>query len=240
MRQELLVVERINNVLRRRGQPDLTHLTSLFAVDSMVISTFPELDLYGEHRKDANYCVGPSAKLVESAVNFIREDRPRILAYLKPGCPNLDILIAALARCKADVFIACPKGHAQLFTPYVSDRFQFSTELVDLQGAMSSVDLFVGHGNASSCKESLIAGNPIVVLPVQLEQLLTGQKIQEAGFGVLLEKIPTVDELVKLLDNLLDNSEPYRAAIRQLLARHPEPRLHVAEAVTLAVKNLLG
>lgn len=238
-RQELRVLEQINILLRRRGRNELTHLTELFAVDRVVISTFPELDLYGEKRKNADYCVGPTSKLVDSPVGFISEERPRILAYLKPGYPHIEMLISALARCKASVFIACPKASPQLFTPYVSDRFQFSTELVDLQSAMSSVDLFVGHGNASSCKESLIAGNPMVVLPIQLEQLLTGKKIQEAGFGVLIEKISGVDDMIRIFNSLLDNSEPYREEIKKLLSRHPE-RLQVADAVKLAVDRFFS
>ena len=238
-RQEQMVLEKINSVLERRHQLHLAHMTDLFAVNHTVISTFPELDLYSG-RKEADYCVGPTSKLVNTKVDFICKDRPRILAYLKPAHPNIDMLITALARCKASVFIACPKGAPDLFKPHISDRFQFSTDLVDLQDAMGQVDLFVGHGNASSCKESLIAGNPMVILPIQLEQLLTGRKLQEAGFGVLVEKIPGVDELVELLDYLLDNSEPYRLKIKGLLDRHPEPRLNVAEAINLAVKRLFA
>ena len=238
-RQEHRVLENVNTVLKRRNKPALNRMSDLYAVDQVVTVTFPELDLYGGHRKNAIYCVGATAELVDATVKFISADRPRILAYLKPLYPRIDLLIAALASCKASVFIACPKGAEHLFTPYVSDRFQFSTELVDLQGAMGQVDLFVGHGNASSCKESLIAGNPMVILPIQLEQLLTGQRLQKSGFGVLVEKMPNVDDLVKLLDNLLDNSESYRAAIKNLLKHHPEPRLTVAEAVRSTVSKLL-
>ncbi|RYY75614.1 MAG: hypothetical protein EOO52_09520 [Gammaproteobacteria bacterium] len=237
-RQEEMVLERINKVLGRRNQPRLTHMTELFAVDHTVISTFPELDLYSG-RTSADYCVGPTSQLVNAKIDFISGDRPRILAYLKPAHPNIDMIIKALARCKASVFIACPKGAPDLFKPHVSNRFQFSTELVDLQGAMGQVDLFVGHGNASSCKESLAAGNPMVILPIQLEQLLTGRKLHEAGLGVLVEKIPGVDELVELLDYLLGNSDSYRVKIKKLLDRHPEPRLDVAEAINLAVKRLI-
>lgn len=238
-RQEERVLQQVNTILQRRQQPPLKQLTDLFAVDRVVISTFPELDLYGTLRKDTDYCVGPTAKLVDTPVQFKSANRPRILAYLKPAHPNIQQLVNALARCKASVFIACPKGPPSLFTPHVSDRFQFSTDLVDLQGAMGSVDIFVGHGNASSVKESLIAGNPMVVLPIQLEQLLIGKKIQQAGFGVLIEKIPSEDDLVKCFDDLLTNSEPYRNAIKPLLERHPAPRLCVAGAVKIAVKKLL-
>ncbi len=172
-------------------------------------------------------------------MKFASDARPRILAYLKPAHPNIELLVTALARSKANVFIACPKGPANLFRPHVSERFQFSIELVDLQGAMSEVDVFVGHGNASSVKESLVAGNPTVVLPIQLEQLLTGRKVQQAGFGVLVEKIPGLDEMVKLLDDVLMNGDAYRTNIQGLLERHPAPRLCVAEAVENAVAELL-
>ena len=238
-RQEERVLQQVNAVLARRAQPTLAQLTDLFAVDRVVISTFPELDLYSQ-RDNADYCTGPTAKLVDTPVKFASDARPRILAYLKPAHPNIELLVTALARCKANVFIACPKGPANLFTPHVSERFQFSNELVDLQGAMGDVDVFVGHGNASSVKESLVAGNPTVVLPIQLEQLLTGRKVQQAGFGVLVEKIPGLDEMVKLLDDLLMNGDSYRANIQTLLERHPAPRLCVAEAVDKAVRHLLN
>lgn len=237
-RQEQMVLERINVVLNRRGKPGLLNMTQLFCVDHLVISTFPELDLYGE-RKNTDYCVGPTATLVDVNVTFSTDIRPRILAYLKPSHPGLNILVAALAGCKASVFIACPKGSPQTFTPYASERFQFNTGLVDLQGAMDDVDLFVGHGNASSCKESLIAGNPVVVFPIQLEQLLIGQKLQKEGFGILVEQIPGVEQLTRLFDDLLDNKSVYRDAIKKLLVRYPEPRLSAADAVKLAVKKLL-
>ena len=238
-RQEDRVLLQVNAVLARRGQPTLAQLTDLFAVDRVVISTFPELDLYSQ-RDNADYCTGPTANLVDTPVKCASDARPRSLAYLKPAHPNIELLVTALARSKANVFIACPKGPANLFTPHVSERFQFSNELVDLQGAMGDVDVFVGHGNASSVKESLVAGNPTVVLPIQLEQLLTGRKVQQAGFGVLVEKIPGLDEMVKLLDDLLMNGDSYRANIQTLLERHPAPRLCVAEAVDKAVRHLLN
>lgn len=238
-RQEQRVLQQVNTVLERRKQPALARLADLFEVDRVVISTFPELDLYPD-RTNADYCTGPTAKLVEKPIHFNSADRPRILAYLKPAHPHIEQLVTALARSKANVFIACPKGPTQLFTPHISDRFQFTTDLADLQGAMNSVDLFVGHGNASSVKESIVAGNPVVVLPIQLEQLLTGKKIQQAGLGILIEKIPGVDEMVKLLDDILINNENYRENIQKLLERHPAPRLCVAEAVGNAAHHLLN
>lgn len=239
-RQEQRVLEQINVLLERRGQPPLTYLTELFAVDQVVISNFPELDLYGEWRTGARYGLSSSTKLVDSEACFVSEKRPRILAYLKPAYPHIEILIAALAACDASVFIVCPKAPASLFTSYVGEQFQFSTDLVDLQGAMNCVDLFVGHGNATSCKEALLAGNPMVMLPIQLEQLLTGLKIQKAGFGVLVGKISTLDEMVALLNEVLSNRDSYRAEIKKLLQRYPEPRMHVAEAVIASVKELLA
>lgn len=237
-RQEQRVLQQINTVLERRQQPALGQLADLFAVDRVVISTFPELDLYAD-RPDTDYCAGPTTQLVDNPVRFNNTDRPRILAYLKPAHPHIEQLVTALARSKAHIFIACPKGPAQLFTPHASDHFQFTTDLVDLQGAMSQVDLFVGHGNASSVKESIVAGIPAIVLPIQLEQLLTGKKIQQAGYGVLIEKLPGVEEMTKLIDDVLINSESYRQNIEELLKRHPEPRLCVAEAVGSAVRQLL-
>lgn len=240
-RQELRVLQQVNRVLNRQDKPALAQLADLFAVDRVLISTFPELDLYRELRKGkADYCTGATAKVTAKAIEFKETGRPRILAYLQPAYPQLQPLIAALALCNADVFIACPQGQPEMFQPHLSDHFQFSIELVDLQGAMATADLFVGHGSSSSVKESLVAGNPILVLPIQLEQLLTGKKLQEAGLGLLVEKIPSQEAMVDLLNNFLADTSPYRARIASLLSANPQPGLSVPDAVKAACAQLLG
>lgn len=238
-RQEQLVLTQVNTVLSRLQQPTLSRMADLFRANKVIVRTFPELDLYNNIRQFADYAVGQTTTRANNPVTFSTATRQKILAYLKPGYPQIDRLIRALARVNAEVFIACPGGQESLFQAHLSERFKFSVELVDLRGAMAEADVFLGHGNASSVKESLLAQTPVVVLPIQLEQLLTGKKLQALGFGTLIEEIRSEDELVATLETLLNNRAGYRAAIGELLAKYPEPRLSLSDLVSAACAELL-
>jgi len=239
-RQEARVLEQINAVLARQQQPPLRQLANLFATDRVMIQTFPELDLYRQSRVNAHYCLGASASQNNIPVKFTGAGQPRILAYLKPQYPHMQQLLAALAACNATVFIACPQGNLEQFQAYTGAGFQVSVDLVNLQDAMAEVDLFVCHGNANSVRESLVSGTPLVVLPIQLEQLLTAKRIEECGFGMLLQEIHEVEKTMLLLNKMLDDKQQYRSAIATMLARYPQPRLSLCEAVTTACAELLA
>lgn len=239
-RQELRVLQQINAVLQRQGKVALAQLSDLFAVDRALFSTFAELDLYRDRRSNAHYCLGRNSSDGNPPVRFGHIGQPRILVYLKPSYPKIELLLTALARCNADVFIACPMGRPEQFQAHLSARFQVSTGLVNLPDAMREADLFVCHGNNASLTESLTAGVPSLILPIQLEQLLNGKNIQACGFGLLLEQLQTVEALTALLEKMLLERELYRSAIALMLKRYPEPRLSVAEAVVAACGELLG
>jgi hypothetical protein len=239
-RQEQQVLKQINTVLERQQKPQLSRMADLFRATKVIVRTFPELDLYENIRQDADYAVGQTTTRVDNPVRFSNSGRRKILAYIKPGYPQIDRLIGALARVDAEVFVACPGGQATLFQTQASETFQFSVELVDLRGAMAEADLFLGHGNSSSVKESLLAQTPVVVLPIQLEQLLTGKRLQALGFGALIEEIRSEEELLSRLNSFLSNSNDYRTAIGQLLTKYPEPRLPLSTLVKAACAELLA
>ncbi|MGH1470781.1 MAG: glycosyltransferase [Cellvibrionaceae bacterium] len=239
-RQEERVLVQINNVLSRKNISPLTRLSDLFSVDKTLISTFSELDLYKGLRKQAEYCVGSSSVLVDKKIQFPDSKKLKIVAYLKSAYPQLPLLIEALSKCDGSIFIGCPQGDPQQFQQYVCEDFQFSTDLVDLECAMTEADLFVGHGNAATVKESLVAGTPVLVLPIQLEQLLSGKLVQENGYGRLVEKIESVDDLVVVLNEMLKGKDEYANQLSELLSRHPESgRVSISDSVATQVQLLL-
>lgn len=235
-RQEQRVLDVINEVCRRRSQRPLQCLADLFAVDRVLITNLREIDCYGT-RRDARYCLaaGPTRA---PPVRF-PPGRPRIVAYLKPAYPQFGLLLNALAHCDASVFVVCPQGPVEQLRPFASERFSFSTEVVDLSTALAQADLFIGHGNAGSMRESLVAGTPVMVLPIQLEQLLTGKKLQELGVGRLVERVQSEVALVALIETTLAQRQVLKAAIAQLLAPYPQPHVSVQTAVLEACGELL-
>lgn len=209
-RQEQRVLQTINAVLKQGNQPEVAYLGDLFHADTTFITTYPEFDLYQQQRRNAIYCItrndqafGPAMpwpKVENAGAPAPDTTAPRILAYLKPQYPQLPQLLDALSRCHASRIVACPGGDANLLQRHNTAGMICSRELVDLEAALETADLFVGHGNMASTTQALRAGKPVIVLPVHLEQLLTGKVVQQQQLGTLMEKIESVDTLKKLLE----------------------------------------
>ena len=220
--QEQRVVTTINQALARLGQPGIARISDLFVAHHTVITTAPEFDLYADLRLDAVYHCGEGGGSHHPPVRFSGDSRPRILAYLKPGHPRFQWLLEALAQVRADVFVVCPRANPAQLEPLVSEHFGFSVQPVNLQTAMAAADLFVGHGNAGTTQESLLAGTPVLALPIQLEQLLVGQTLEQLGVGRLVQQPESVSQLSGLLEHMLadhglqQNSQRFAAQHRAL------------------------
>jgi hypothetical protein len=236
-RQENRVLQVVNEVRRRHQWPALLHLADMFAVDRVLITGFREFDSYGAIRQ-ATYCLA-STSSGKPPVRF-PGGRPRLLAYLKPAHPQLAALLKGLALCGANVVVVCPGASVELLRAVANERLSFSTDLLDLPEAMAQADLFIGHGNAGTTREALVAGTPLMIFPIQLEQLLIGQKIQALGVGGLVEKIESERELAEQIQDLLRRADACKKAIAALLDLYPKPYLSVQDAVADACGQLLG
>ncbi|HBO95702.1 MAG: hypothetical protein CMK83_25410 [Pseudomonadales bacterium] len=206
-RQEDMVLATINQVLAIQHQDPLAQLSDIYAADYTLITTPPEFDLYADRRDGARYQsqIGPGS--LEASVQFKPSQRPKVLAYLKPGHPRFTDLLRGLASCNGNVFVACPQASEQQLQPLLSEHFQYSTEPVHLAGAMAQADLFVGHGNAGTTMECLLSGTPMIALPILLEQLLTCQKVDELGLGRMIERIDSAQQVTDAVNGALADSE---------------------------------
>lgn len=215
-RQEARLLESINTVLEREGQPPLTRFSDLYQDAYTYLSGFPILDLYEGQRdpQRAFYHPADQNSTPRQPVQFPAGDGPRIIAYLKHYYPHLNLLLKALSLCQARVFVACPGAREEQLKPFASPRFHFSTQLVALEQGMAQADLFLGHGNHGSVIQALECGTPAVVVPLHLEQLLTGQRLQQAGLGVLIEEIRSPEHLRDHLQQALGSSR-LRDQVRQ-------------------------
>lgn len=228
-RQEQRVLGVINQVLQRRGETLLTCLTDLFCADLTVISNLRELDFYPQ-RPATRYCLAATPG-TERHLTFAAADKPRLVAYLKPAYPGFAQVLAALTQVEAEVIAICPTAPAGSLESWQRPNVQFTRDLVNLPALLAQADLFVGHGNAGTVRESLVAGAPVLVLPIQLEQLLTGKKLQALGVGVLLEGEPDGAAIVSAIRQMLRQKEVYRGAIDRLLAGYDRPHLAMPDLV---------
>lgn len=210
-RQEALVLRTVNQVLQRQHKTPLRQLADLFEADVTFITTFPELDLYREQRANSaaatTYCIAETSAPARRAPEWPPGPGPRIAAYLKPQHPRLPLLLRALADCAAKVLVACPGGDAKLLQGFASEHLQVSTEVIELERAIEQADLFVGHGNMGSVTQSLYAGRPVLALPIMLEQLLLGNRLQAEGLGRIIVKVDDAAALTAQIGQMLSDGD---------------------------------
>ena len=227
-RQEQMVVKTINEVLTSRQHPPISYIADLFTADRIIINTPPEFDYYGDIRQDGLYHSKSGAPGINQPVQFGAGTQPKVLAYLKPGHPQFDLIVKGLALSSANVFIACPRCDPKRLSAYQSERFNFSVEPVQLADAMSAAGLFVGHGSSASTQESILAGTPVIVLPIQLEQLATAQSLHQLKLGQVIPKVDSAEQFARIVDSALASHE-----LKQNAEQYAQKRAHTM-ARTLA------
>lgn len=206
-RQEARLLDTINTVLKREQQPPLARFSDLYRDLRTIITTFPAMDIYADHRCDALYRPHASNQGKRQPARFPAGDGPCIIAYLKPQYQHLDLLLKGLSQCRARVLVACPGAQEAQLKPYASARFHYSNQLVELEKGIAEADFFLGHGNMGSVTHAMESGTPQMVIPMHLEQLLTGHRVQQAGVGVLIERIESVQHLRDQINDALDAAD---------------------------------
>lgn len=228
-RQEQRVLSVINQVLTRRGETPHVCLADVFQADLTLIGNLRELDFYPQ-RPATRYCLA-ATPTAGGHMTFAATGRPRMVAYLKPAHPGFAQVLAALAQVEADVIAVCPMAPPGSLEKWQRSNVRFTRDLVNLPMLMTQADLFVGHGNAGTVRESLVAGVPVMVLPIQLEQLLTGKRLQNLGVGCMLEGEPDGATIASAIHKMLQQRDEYRSAVVRLLANYELPHLDMPDQV---------
>lgn len=205
-RQEARVVDTINQVMAIQGKNTVQFISDLYDTDRTLIMMPPEFDLYGETRTEGQYLCQKDHDLSLPSAKFGPAAGPKVLAYLKPAHPQLDLMLEGLANSPANVFVVCPQADPKKFKGLYGDSFRYSLELIQLMDAIAEADLFVGHGNAGSLIESLLVGVPVLALPIHLEQLLYGKTLEQLQLGKMIQRLESAHHLEDVLSDLLKDT----------------------------------
>lgn len=194
------LLETFNTVLGRLTTPTLAKLGDLFAGKWTALTTFPELVHHGP-RSDSN-CVGPIYSAPQNAleVHWPESHGPRLLAYLRPNTRGLQAILAALSR--LGTVIACIPG---LTSPprAAGATCHIYSEGLRLQHLLPRSDLLVSNGSLTTSTLALLAGVPVLAVPIYAEQHLGALRITELGAGLIADKRRSERELGGLLRRLL-------------------------------------
>ena len=184
---ERTALETVNTVLAAAGFDKLQHLQDMFdGIEHDFVTSFAELDHY-PGRLEADYCGPIHAAGAGVEPRWESDQRPRIFAYLKPEYPHFRATVAQLADTGASLLIHAQGIDAAMRGHYAERQVAFADQPVDIQRAAAAADVVVCHAGHATVLQSLMAGTPVVMLPLYREQLMTSERVEALGAGCIAD-----------------------------------------------------
>jgi UDP:flavonoid glycosyltransferase YjiC (YdhE family) len=191
-----------NEVLQRLNAPPLSILADLFDVDENILDTWPELDHYPQ-RGVAHYW-GPAFALDAGVpAQWPAGEGKQVFAYLKSDYRYLDAVLQALraAPCRALVFLA--GASTALIKKHQSGTLAIVSEPVNMDSARRAADVIVCHAGIGTAAASLLAGKPLLLLPIFSEGYTLGDRVAQLGAGINVPYLDKAPDYKKPLLRLL-------------------------------------
>ena len=195
------------------AQESISLARDIFDAQAHLLCTFAELDPFGP-REGASY-LGPNADAVGGVdVRWQGESGPRVFAYLKPRGPRFAALLAGLRGCGAEVIVAAPGLPATEALAASAGSMRVVPDAVNLDPILAQASLCVSHAGPGLAARALIAGIPMALLPMQLEQFLVARQLAGGGNAVLVSPEEPLPELTPWFEGLLARDD-LRVAARE-------------------------
>lgn len=159
--------------------------------------------------------LGPIFSLGQGAdIAWAPTGGPKIFAYLKGGYAGLENILTALRALdavQASVVVHVAGIARQTVQRFSSPRMVVSAEPVSMAQASAGCDLALCHGGGGTTAAMLLAGKPLMLFPMHMEQTMTARRL--AALGVATSMAPEATaQLPRLLKKMLADASPAQAA----------------------------
>jgi UDP:flavonoid glycosyltransferase YjiC (YdhE family) len=236
LRTETRVLDRLNGVLTRLGEPPLGRVGELYTrVEANFLATLPELDHYGE-RAGACY-VGPISSVDGVPPRWPAGHGPRVFAYLRPFA-TLRVLLGALQRLGGPTLIHMVGLEIAPLQQAAPAHMRFESEPLDMDPTARECDLAVLYAPHDTTARLLLAGKPLLLLPQHLEQRIVAARAARLGAAVTVAD-GEAKQMVAGLQAVV--AEPrFGEAARRFAARHATTSSRIARERVLDQLERLG
>lgn len=206
---DALALASINAVLAHFDRPALDTVAGLFRVAETSLLTFPELDHYAQ-RGPARYWGTLPAAVADAPVwpETPGSPGPRVFAYLRTNGVHTEAAMQALRGSGAAVLAYVPDAAPDWLARHAAPNLRFAAAPVDLHATARDADAAVTYASPAATIAFLLAGKPVLMLPAQLEQFLTAQRVVEMGAGLLQHPEQPPSGLAELLARVLHDPVP--------------------------------
>jgi UDP:flavonoid glycosyltransferase YjiC (YdhE family) len=235
-RDEDRVLANVNRLLESWRLEPLDRLARLHVqVDATILATFPKLDAYPNRGEAEYFGVWSNAGGKEPV--WPAATGKKVFAYLKhfPGLPQL---LEALNRSRRPALVYLDPPDADLRTRFESPTLRFEPEPLDLNAIGKTCDLAILNGGHGATASLLLAGKPLLEIPLNLEQSLNSAAVTRLGAGLTGDLNQPTQNITQFLALL--QSDEYARAARRFAAEHVgfDPERQV-ERIVHRIESLL-
>ena len=160
-----------------------------------------------------------------------------MFAYLRMF-PHIEGLLRFLRSSQLNVLVQSDDFPVDRRLLYITERLRFVTGPCDVASAMSTCDLAITNGNHGMTCAALLAGKPVLMIPIVIEQYLLARRVAETG-AARLGETHELDSIIANLKTLLHDESAIAAAVR--FREHYAPQQPtVVDRVTACIEQMLG
>jgi predicted glycosyltransferase len=134
----------------------------------------------------------------------------------------------------------CPDISQKIRDEYACETLRFERDRLDVKAAAASCDAAILNGTHGTFCQVLLAGKPMLNIPLQPEQEIGAQRVQELGASLTLPATTTDPQaIMEALDQLLTDNR-YREAASRFAQAHADfdPAAERAEMVERLIELL--
>lgn len=180
LQEEQCILQRINDVLNIWKQPPLARVSQLYTdVEENFLTTFPEIDHFGP-RPGATYW-GPLSGAGGAIPQWpTAPGGMKIYAYLKPA-PFAGAVLTALKELGHSTIVFSHELAPRVLTKYEAPNIRFENRRLDAKLVAAQSDGAVLNATHGTVIDFLLAGKPILQLPISVEQTLITHATLQTG-----------------------------------------------------------
>jgi hypothetical protein len=225
----------INESLTLLKLTPISKITDFIDADKIILRTLPEMDHYSD-RTDASYSgimKSPPGE-VPAWPDF---SGPKIFAYLK-AFSSLPSLLETLNQKKYPTLIYGDKIPQEIIQRFSSPSLKFAEKPLDMDAIGNSANLAICNAGHGATTELLLAGVPLLLLPLNGEQNLVAENVERLGAGLSAPHLQSKGMAEKL--ELLIKQPQFREAAEKFSNSYKDTNVtRLSDTVLSTIDSLL-
>lgn len=179
----------LSSVLQTVGQDCASRrdvcAASFFAWPEKAFDTIPELDIHGP--RASRFWLGPlgeAQQVTEVPWPHPESGGKRVFAYVR-NAPGITKLFDELAEARVNALCVWPDVSDSHLQRYAGTDMRVTRNPAPLDSVLPQADAVVSNGSANVICKSLLAGKPLLLLPIDMEKHLAARAVVAMGAGVI-------------------------------------------------------